>query len=321
MPAFTVLVTAPQWADEARQAVAEAGGHVECMDGPVTADTLVQRLAAEPVHAIVLRGSPPLTARVLGAAQGLRIVAKNGAGIDSVDLDAAQRLGITVAVAAGGNADAVAEHALALMLALVRELPGRDRRVRAGAWGALGPPGRDFRGSVLGLVGYGAIGRATARLATALGARVIVHRLSGGAGDVDGHTAEPELPALLAQADIVSLHCRLDASTRGLIGARELALMKPGALLINTARGAVVDEPALVAALQRGHLGGAGLDTFATEPLPAGHALTSLDNVILTPHVAGTTRDSARRVALMTAHNVIDHLAGRPLPAANRVVG
>ena len=321
MPVFTVLVTAALWAEEAVQAVADAGGHVECMAGPVNEHTLLQRLAAGPVQALVLRGSPLLSARVLGAAQGLRIVAKNGAGIDSVDLDAARRLGIAVAVAAGGNADAVAEHALALMLALVRELPGRDRRVRAGGWGSLGPPGRDFRGSMLGLVGYGAIGRATARMATALGAQVIVYRLSGGTGDADGFTLEPELPKLLARSDIVSLHCRLDASTRGLIGARELTLMKPGALLVNTARGAVIDEPALVAALRSGQLGGAGLDTFTTEPLPAGHALLALDNVILTPHVAGTTRDSARRVALMTAQNIVDHLAGRELAAANRVVG
>jgi len=316
---FTVLVTAAQWAPEAVAAVEAAGGVVELMAEPLSDAQLLQRLQAAPVDALVVRGPRRLSADLLAAARGLKIVAKNGAGIDGVDLEAARRLGIAVAVAAGGNADAVAEHAVALMLALVRELPQLDRRVRSGAWGGgSGFVGRDFRGSALGLVGYGAIGRATARLATALGAQVIVHRRGGAADDFE---LERDLHRLLPRVDILSLHCPLTDATRGLIGAREFALLKPGALLVNTARGAVVDEAALTDALRSARLAGAGLDTFVQEPLVAGHPLLSMENVILTPHVAGTTHDSVRRVALMTARNVIDSLAGRPLPAANRAVG
>lgn len=309
----TILVTAPQLAPEALHLLQASGARVEFMrDEDTTEEGLLRRLVAGPVDAVILRGSKPLTARVLAAARGLKIVAKNGAGVDSVDLAAAQRLGIAVAVAPGANADAVAEHALALMLALVRELPRLDRTVRAGGWEGTGWQGRDFRGSVVGIVGYGAIGRATARLAAALGAQVLVLRR---AGEADGFALERSLDALLPRVDILSLHCPLTEATRGLIGVRELGLLKPGALLVNTARGALVDEAALVEALRCGHLAGAGLDSFATEPLPPGSVLRELHSVILTPHVAGVTRQAALRVATTTARNVIDFLAGRPLPA------
>ncbi len=314
----TVLVTAQHLLPEAQRMLQEAGARIEFMVDPVTETSLVERLSAGPVEAIVLRGSKPFTARVLAAAQGLKIIAKNGAGIDSVDLAEAARRGIAVAVAPGANADAVAEHAVALMLALVRDLPKLDRRLRDGGWEGTSYLGRDFRGSTVGIVGYGSIGRSTAKLASALGARVVVVRRSGGADDFE---VETDLDALLARVDILSLHCPLTEQTRRLIGQRELALMKPGALLVNTARGAVVDETALVEALRSGRLGGAGLDTFEVEPIAAGNPLLALDNVLLTPHVAGVTRDAALRVATTTARNVVDALAGRPLPPSHLVVG
>lgn len=319
MSDFEVLVTAPQWSEEAAARIAAAGGRLSYLpDMKPSEDELLARLAEAPVDAIVLRGSAPLTAKVLEAARPrLKIVAKNGAGVDSVDLAAAARLNIAVAVAAGANANAVAEHALALMLALTRELPAQDRQVRAGGWAGAGHQGRDFRGSVVGIVGYGAIGRATAQLARALGARVIVLRRSG---EADDHfEVEPTLERLLPRLDLLSLHCPLNEQTRGLIGARELALLKPGALLINTARGALIDEPALVQALQSGQLAGAGLDCFAQEPLGADHPLAALPQVILSPHTAGVTRGATRQVALLTAANVLDHLAGLPLPPGHRL--
>lgn len=316
---FTVLVTAQQLVPEAQRILQDAGARIEFMADPIDEDALLRRFAAGPVDAVLVRGSRPITARVLQAAPALKIIAKNGAGIDSVDLQEAARRGIAVAVAAGANADAVAEHAIALMLSLVRELPRLDRTVRAGGWEGTGWQGRDFRGSVLGLVGYGAIGRGTARLAAALGAQVLVFRRGGGAAD--GFAVERDLDALLARADIVSLHCPLTEQTRGLMNAARFARMKKGALLVNTARGAVVDEAALVEALQDGQLGGAGLDTFETEPLRAGSALRELRNVILTPHVAGVTRQAALRVATTTARNIVDFLGGRALPAAHLVAG
>ena len=308
---FNVLVTAEHWVPEAQAVVQAAGGQIHCMAEPITEASLAERLAQTGAQALVLRGSKPVTAAVLRAAPALRIVAKNGAGVDSVDLEAARAQGVAVAVALAANAPAVAEHALALMLALVRQLPQLDRQVRAGGWAGSHWQGRDFRGSTVGIVGYGAIGRATAQLAVALGARVLMLRATGQA---DGFGCEPDLHRLLPQVDILSLHCPLSERTRGLIGGPELALLRPGSLLVNTARGPVVDEAALLAALESGHLGGAGLDTFDIEPLPQGHPLTRLPQVLLTPHVAGVTRQAALRVATLTAANIVDHLAGRPLP-------
>ena len=313
----TVLVTAQHLVPEAQQILHDAGARIEFMAEPINEATLVKRLTAGPVDAIVLRGSKPFTAPVLAAAQGLKIIAKNGAGVDSVDLDEAARRGIAVAVAAGANADAVAEHAVALMLALIRDLHRLDRKLRAGGWEGTSWLGRDFRGSTVGIVGYGSIGRSAARLAAALGAQVVV---LPGIGEAVGFENEHDLHRLLARVDIVSLHCPLTDETRGMIGRREFALMKPGSLIVNTARGPVIDEPALIEALKSGHIGGAGLDTFETEPLPADSPLLALDNVILTPHVAGVTRNAALQVATITARNVVDALAGRPLPQGNVVV-
>jgi len=312
MEPYTVLVTAQHLVPEAQQILRDAGARIEFMPDPVTEASLAERFAAGPVEAVVLRGSKPFTARVLAAARGLKIIAKNGAGVDSVDLAEAERRGITVAVAAGANADAVAEHAVALMLALVRDLRRLDLKLRRGGWEGTSWLGRDFRGSTVGIVGYGSIGRSTARLAAALGAQVVV--LDFFAPHTDDFERAPDLDRLLDRIDILSLHCPLTEQTHHLIGARELARLKPGALVVNTARGPVIDEAALVEALRSGHLGGAGLDTFEVEPIAADNPLLGLDNVIVTPHVAGVTQDAARRVATITARNVVDCLAGRPLP-------
>ena len=219
-------------------------------------------------------------------------------------------------VAAGANAEPVAEHAIACMLALTRDLVALDRKVRAGGWEGTGYQGRDFSGSLVGIIGFGSIGRATARMAAALGARVVVMDAYAKSGEFE---MESDLDRLLARADIVSLHCPLTESTRGLIGRRELGLMKKGSMLINTARGPLVDESALVDALRSGHLGGAGLDTFATEPVTAGDPLLELPNVILTPHVAGVTRNAVLGVSTITATNVVDRIAGRPVDRRNVV--
>lgn len=319
---FDVLVTADHWATEAQDIVRAAGGTIHFMDEAVTEASLGRRLAETGAQALVVRGNRPVTDAVLAQAPALRIVAKNGAGVDGIDLASARRRDVAVAVAAAANADAVAEHALALMLALTRELPRLDRMVREGGWADGRWQGRDFRGAVVGIVGYGSIGQATARLAVALGARVLVLPSGGrqqAACEADGLEQVPTLAQLLPRLDILSLHCPLTEATRGLVGAPELALLRPGGLLVNTARGPVVQEAALVDAVRSGHLAGAGLDTFDAEPLPAGHALRELPQVLLTPHVAGVTRNAALNVARITAHNVADHLAGRPLPARHRV--
>ncbi len=316
MRPFVVLVTAMHLSPEAQKILADAGGEIIFMADPVDEDALIARFAQGPVHAVVLRGSKPFTARVLAAAPHLKIIAKNGAGVDSVDIASATTRGIAVMVAAGANAEAVAEHSVALMLALTRDLFGLDRKARGGGWEGTGYQGRDFSGATVGIVGYGSIGRSTARKAAALGSRVVVLDAFAKPEEFE---VETDLERLLARADIVSLHCPLTEDTRGLIGRRELAVMKKGAVLINTARGPLVDESALVDALRSGHLSGAGLDTFATEPIAAGNPLLELPNVILTPHVAGVTRNAVLGVSTITATNVVDRMWGRPLDRRNLV--
>jgi D-3-phosphoglycerate dehydrogenase len=318
MSSFNVLVTALHLVPEAQQMLQDAGGHISFMQDPITEDTLIEKLSNRQFDAVLLRGSRPFSARVLAAAKGLKIIAKNGAGIDNVDLNEAARLRMTVAVAAGANADAVAEHAIALMLTLVREIHTLNHKVHQGGWEGTSWLGRDFKGSVVGIIGYGSIGRSTAMLAHALGAKVLVFGRTR--TQADQFEVVRDLEQFLSRTDILSLHCPLNEQTRGLIGRKEFAMLKPGVLVINTARGPVIDESALIDALTSGHLGGAGLDTFESEPIKADNPLLNMRQVILTPHVAGVTRDAARRVATMTAQNIIDAIAGKPLPRNNMIV-
>jgi D-3-phosphoglycerate dehydrogenase len=320
MSSFHVLVTASHLLPEAQQMLRDAGGHIEFMEEPINEETLIQKLSTEKVDAVLLRGSKPFTAKVLGSTSHLKIIAKNGAGVDSVDLGAATQRGVTVTVAAGANADAVAEHAVALMLTLVRNLNTLDAKVKHGGWEGTSWLGRDFRGSVVGIVGFGSIGQSTARLAKAMGAEVVV--FSGTRRqDAGEFRLENNFDAFLAQVDILSLHCPLTEQTKGMISARELGLMKQGSIVINTARGAILDEGALTDALKSGHLGGAGLDTFEVEPIQSDNPLLSMPHVVLTPHVAGVTRNAAKKVATLTAQNIIDTLAGKKLPAGHLVAG
>ena len=319
MSTFKVLITAQQLGPQAQQMLRDAGGELIFMEDPINEATLTERLSVGDIDAVVLRGSKPFTKNVLSSAKNLKIIAKHGAGIDSVDLDEANRSGITIAVAAGANAYAVAEHSAAMMVAMVRGLHLLDKNVRKGKWESTSWNGRDFRGSVVGLVGYGSIGRHTAQLATAFGARVIV--LSRTPSKVDGYETVSSLEELLPQVDVLSLHCPLTEQTRGLIGKKELAQLKKGAIVINTARGAVIDEAALIESLESGHLGGAGLDTFEVEPIAPDNKLLKMENVILTSHVAGMTQQAVAMVGTLTAQNIIDTLAKKPLATGNYIAG
>ena len=304
-----VLVTAATVSDLAQNLLHEGGSDIAFMPNPVDEDALVAALSRPNVAAVLLRGSPPFTARVFAAARDLKIVAKHGAGVDSVDMASASRHGVAVMVAGGANADAVAEHALAMMLSLARELPRFDRDTRRGAWRDLNYFVRDFRVRTVGIVGYGQIGERTARLAQACGAKVVIHTRSK-IPPPAGMELEPDLNRLLERADIVSLHCPLTEKTRGMIGAAQFARMKPGALLINTARGPVIDEPALVEALRSGRLAAAGLDTFAVEPPDPANPLFALPNVLVTPHIAAATTDAMVRMGTIAANNIISYLRG-----------
>jgi phosphoglycerate dehydrogenase-like enzyme len=236
----------------------------------------------------------PLSASDLGRAQRCRLVHKLGAGVNTIDVDAASRLGVAVANMPGANAASVAEGAVLMMLAALRRLPELDRATRAGTgWPSdpsLGETVRDVGSCTVGLIGYGSIAKRVETIVTAMGAEVL-HTSTGD----DGHPGWRSLRDLLAASDIVSMHLPLTEQTSKLLDAPALALMKPSAVIVNTSRGPIIDEDALVDALQGGRLAAAGLDVFAVEPVSAGNPLLGLDNVVLTPHVTWYTVDTMRR--------------------------
>ena len=244
----------------------------------------------------------PISGDDLAKAQRCLLVHKMGAGVNTIDVDAATGLGIAVANMPGANAPSVAEGAVLMMLATVRRLTELDRITREGrGWPSdpsLGETVRDIGGCTVGLIGYGNIAKRVERIVQAMDAEVL-HTSTRD----DGHPGWRALPDLLAASDIVSLHLPLTESTAGMIDSAALSLMKPGAVLVNTSRGAIVDEMALVDALLAGTLAGAGLDVFATEPVAPGNPLLRLDNVVLTPHVSWYTADTMRRYLRQAVDN------------------
>jgi (S)-sulfolactate dehydrogenase len=264
--------------------------------------------------ALIVRNRTKVSAAMLAAAPKLRVVGRLGVGLDNIDVPACEARGIAVIPATGANALAVAEYVVATGMVLLRGALLSTAAVAAGEWPRTQlSDGRESAGKKLGLVGFGGIGRLSARLAQALGMQAIAYdpMLSADAPVwAETNTRCVSLDALLREADVVSLHVPLTAETRGLLNAERIARMKPGAVLINTARGGIVDEVALVQALRDGRLGGAALDVFEREPLPAGSVLAGTPNLILTPHIAGVTRESNERVSAMIAEQVAQRLQG-----------
>jgi (S)-sulfolactate dehydrogenase len=262
---------------------------------------------------LIVRNRTQVRGELLEALVNCKVIGRLGVGLDNIDMPACERLGLNVIPAAGANALSVAEYVIATAMALLRGAYSSTADVAAGRWPrAALSSGREIGGKVLGLVGFGAIGQLTARLARGLGMSVIAHD----AVMPQDHAAFAQLGArslslaeLLAQADVVSLHVPLVAATRGLFNAQRLAQMKRGAVLINTARGGIVDEVALAAALRSGALGGAAIDVFDAEPLPVSSHFQGCPNLILTPHVAGVSAESNERVSAMIADEVLKALA------------
>jgi phosphoglycerate dehydrogenase-like enzyme len=256
----------------------------------------------------------PVNAELLNAAPKLRLVQKIGVGVNTIDLELARARGIAVCNMPGTNSRAVAEQTLGLILAVLRQLVRFDADVRAGAGWSWDPDRQDtlreICGRTVGLVGYGAVPQLLAPVLRAMGARVLYTASSAHPGAA---AAWRSLDALLGEADIVSLHVPLTAETTGFLDVARFARMKPGAVLVNTARGGLVEEAALLDALASGRLAGAGLDVFAGEPLPAQHPLTRLPNVVLAPHVAWLTRETLRRSLDVAVDNCRRLAAGEPL--------
>ncbi|MBP0447360.1 hydroxyacid dehydrogenase [Roseomonas sp. SSH11] len=265
-------------------------------------------------EALIVRGTV-VDSALLAMAPKLRMVCRHGVGYDLVDVPAMTRAGVAVMITPEANAASVAEHALMLMLAVARQVLPVDAGVRAGQWRVQGQS-RTFElgGRRVLILGFGRIGTRVARLCAAFGMRVMVHDPFMPAGTIRGagYEAVKERDAGLAAADIVTLHLPASDATRGMVDAAFLAAMKPGAVLINTARGTLVDEAALEAALRSGHLGGAGLDVLRVEPMREVPAMLALENLVVTPHVAASTAEGLQRMSWDAAGNVLDFLAGRP---------
>lgn len=248
----------------------------------------------------ILMTAAQITREVLAALPKLRAVVRYGVGLDTIDLEAARERGVAVRNVTDFCTDEVADQTLALVLALARRLVGAALNTRAGQWRAApGGPLYRLRGRRGGVIGFGAIGRAVARRLQALGMGVVAHDpYADPAAAQELGVAVVGLEELLTGAHVVCVNCPLTEETRGLIGARELALMAPEAFIVNTARGGIIDEPALVAALQSGKLAGAGLDVLATEPPPPDHPLLAMENVIVTPHMAASSQEAAHELVV-----------------------
>lgn len=283
-----------------------------------TPEQIIERLQGAQV---AISNKAPLTEQVFAACPDLRLVLVSATGTNNVDLAAARARGITVCNCQGYGTASVAQHCLALMLALATRLPDYQAAIRAGRWQQasqfclLDFPIMELNGKTLGILGHGELGSAVGRLGEAFGMRVLI-------GQLPGRAARPgyvPLDELLTRVDVLSLHCPLTEQTRNLIGARELALLKPGALLINTARGGLVDEQALADALRSGHLGGAASDVLSEEPPRNDNPLLApnIPRLILTPHSAWGSREARQRIIEQLAENARAFQAGAPI----RVVG
>jgi len=254
-------------------------------------------------------GIEKITARVIEAGQKLKVIAKHGAGVDNIDMEAATRNGIVVTSAPGANSDAVADMTIGLFLALARRIPFADRSVKAGGWPRFA--GTQLNGKTLGIIGVGQIGKKVAARAKGFDMRIVAYDVVQDADFASRFDARYlSLDEVLSESDFLSMHVPLTPATRNLIGARELGLMKNGAFLVNIARGGIIDEAALFSALQEKKIAGAALDVFAQEP-PAGSPLLALDNLIATPHMGGYSMEALEETGMICVRTIVDVLEGR----------
>lgn len=315
---YSILVTAERLAPAGLDILTQHGCRVLFVRAGHEVADIERLMASEPIDAVISR-TFELSEQAIAACPTLKVISKHGVGVSNIHVAAASARGIPVYVTPGANAQSVCEMTLGLMFAAARKVSWMDSEIRAGRW-SRAQDGLELSGRTLGLVGFGQVARKVATVCQAIGMPVRVYDPFLKAGsDLQGALAVDSLAALLSESHVLSLHVPLTAQTRNLIGAAELAMLPEGAVLINTARGEVVDEVALVDSLRSGQLYAAGLDTMAIEPLPSNSPLLHLDNVVLTPHVGGSTPAALAAMARDAATNVLDFLDGKPVPRTSCV--
>ena len=316
----TILVTGPDLDPKAEKLVVDHGYRTVHTPAYADAEVISEHLRSSGAVAVVSRMGR-LDESVINAAPQLRVISKHGVGVDNIDLAAAAKRGIPVLAATGANAVSVAEHAISLLLTVVKRILPLDAGLREGRWEKPGYKGKELAGATLGLMGMGAIAQATARIAKGFGLELIAHDPYAEDKAFDGLGVRrcDTYDALLQNADILSLHCPLNDQTRAIVDAAAIAKMPKGGYIINSARGGLIDEAALLAAVQSGHLAGAGLDTFATEPPAPNHPFFSERRIVMTPHIGGVTREAGARVGVEAVRGIFQILEGEPI-APERIV-
>ena len=316
---FNVIMTSRFLAAPAVDILDRANCVIHYMRPYPSADEVAQ-LAGDIQADAILTRQGPVSVAAMDASKRLRVIARHGVGVDDVDIAAATARGIVVTRAPGSNTRAVAEHTLAMILALAKDLRQHGLAIAAGRWREPTASVRDLDGLRVGLLGFGEIARAVAPMAQAFGMVVSAYSPSR-SGRESGVALTASLAELLAGSDVLSVHCPLTPKTRHLVDAAALALLPQGAFVINTARGGIVDEAALGAALESGHLGGAALDVFEGEPPAVEYRLRDHPKVIATPHISGVTQASLVNMGVMAAECIAWGLTGQTIPEARIVRG
>lgn len=315
-PAVFVTRAIPEPALEKLAAACEVDLWTEELPPPY--ETLIERARGK--DGVLCMLTDRIDARFMDSAQTLRVISQMAVGYDNIDISAARERGIAIGNTPGVLTDATADTAFALLLACARRLPEGAQYIRDGRWKTWHPTvllGRDLAGAVLGIVGFGRIGQAVAKRGRGFDMRILAYSPSLTAEAAAEHGVErADLDRLLAESDFISIHTPLNAQTRHLINRETLAKMKPTAILINTARGGVVDQSALYEALTNGVIGAAGLDVTDPEPLPAEDPLLALPNALIVPHIGSATIGTRTKMALMAVDNLIAGVSGQPLPTA-----
>jgi D-3-phosphoglycerate dehydrogenase / 2-oxoglutarate reductase len=277
----------------------------------ITPDALVASISS--YDGLVVRSRTKVTKQIIENGKKLKVIARAGTGVDTIDVEAAKNRGIPVINAKGANAEAVAEHTIGFMLMLARNMAPVASALSAGRWEKKTYTAMELKGKTLGIIGLGAIGSRVAQIAVGLGMTVVVYNRTSDEKSKRVHELGGRLVnlgELLQISDVVSIHVPLTPETKRLLGEKEFSSMKKTAYFINTARGEIVDQQALVKALQDGKIAGAALDVYEEEPLPAGSPLCGLPNILLTPHVASVSREGAARISQMIAEGIISVLQG-----------